>query len=161
MPKITINLRVNPQKDTIVQIPKVLTPQSTLLAKPDQHRASTFYTLSWTLADRANDDIQRGSFEVKWGLVTELMPGDWVVVKWVTSSNPVFTAEEIVYMYNLMNEEEHDYEVGYEAMLMRTLHNIYLEYSVGYPDSRILATLVEYNVGNRLYRIQEDLETLD
>ncbi|KAG4431201.1 hypothetical protein IFR05_013315 [Cadophora sp. M221] len=109
-------------------------------------------------------DGYRAVWEERWGLVSQLSFGDWALVKWVTSRHPVFTAPEILVLAkdildkgrvrfpNVLNDEE---------LLMRILEEILVQYSIISASSRILDTLIHFNVGNRLQNIERGSNKLD
>lgn len=87
--------------------------------------------------------------------------GDWAIVKWVTSSNPVYSADEIVELAaEILNFREVDYgeQVNEEALLMRILETILAVYK---PEDRVRATLEHGGVRNRILSILDHQDTLE
>ncbi|KAH6722625.1 hypothetical protein BKA61DRAFT_702162 [Leptodontidium sp. MPI-SDFR-AT-0119] len=135
------------------ELPEVLNSSSTLLGSSGLQVAQTnLVDSSMDLGWRSIMDRDRAVWEEKWGLVAELNFGDWMLVKWVTSRYPVFKAPEILVLANDILDQRRirfPNELNTEELLMRILEEILHMYTVIAGSSRILDTLIHFNVGNR------------
>ncbi|KAL2073843.1 hypothetical protein VTL71DRAFT_11169 [Oculimacula yallundae] len=116
--------------------------RSTLVGLSGLERAQNHHKgPGFDLIDRGYEDMQRADWEISWGLVTQLHDYDWVLVKWVTNINPVFTAGEIIDMaYEVLFDRKSEFPdvLDEEALLVRLLNKCSCENQGCGTDARSL-----------------------
>ncbi|CAL3971240.1 unnamed protein product [Diplocarpon coronariae] len=106
------------------------------------------------------EEMARTSWEVSWGVVDELEFGDWSIVKWVTSYDPIYSVYDIIELAQeyLTLREDHFIFENQEDLLMQTLDTMLATYPLGH---RIRDTLQHCSVMDRWKSISRSRRTLE